>query len=295
MLEDINVFSVIAKHQSFSKAARELELSTPVVTRRLARLEKLLGTRLLNRTTRNVTLTEAGSLFYLEVNDILAALEATKESVISLTRKVTGTLKVGLPYAFNQCYVSKSLNNFLAQYPALKIQIESGSYLLGLLNSGFDLVIHCGNLPDSNYYFKKLGKMKRIICAAPSYLEAFGTPQTPEDLLLHNCLGSDNSSSTPNLWTFQENGKDKEILVNGNVSSTNGFDLRTLAVNGVGIVYIAHYIASNEIDSGRLIPVLENHQKYLDVYAVYPSAKFLSKKTQLFLDFVTDLIKPLLV
>jgi DNA-binding transcriptional LysR family regulator len=293
MLEDINVFSVIAKNQSFSKAARELELSTPVVTRRLARLEKMLGTRLLNRTTRQVTLTEAGNLFYAEVNDILRALEASKESIKSLTRKVTGSLKVGLPFAFNQCYVSKALNKFLIEYPDLKIHIESGNNLLGLLNSGFDLVVHCGNLPDSNYHYKKLGRMKRIICASPAYLKEFGTPKTIEDLHTHNCLGTDMNSS--NSRVYQENGKDKEILVNGNVNTNNAFDLKALAMNDVGIAYLSHYITKKPMECGALVPILDQYQKCQDIYAVYPSNKFMNKKTQVFLNFVIELITPLLV
>jgi DNA-binding transcriptional LysR family regulator len=293
MLEDINVFSVIAKNQSFSKAARELDLSTPVVTRRLARLENMLGTRLLNRTTRQVTLTEAGHLFYAEVNDILLALEASKESIKSLTCKITGTLKVGLPFSFNQCYVSKALNKFLIEYPDLKIHIESGNNLLGLLNSGYDLVVHCGNLPDSNFHYKKLGRMKRIICASPAYLEEYGTPQTIEDLLQHNCLGTDMNSA--NSWVYQENGKDKEILVSGNVNTNNAADLKALAINDVGIVYLSHYMTSKPLQCGKLIPILEQYQKCQDIYAVYPSNKYLSKKIKVFLNFVIEIITPLLV
>jgi DNA-binding transcriptional LysR family regulator len=135
--------------------------------------------------------------------------------------------------------------------------------------------------------------MKRIICASPTYLKEFGTPKNLEDLRSHNCLGSDSSSS--NIWTFQENGKDKEVLVSGNVHSKNSFDLRTLATNDVGIAYLSHYLVNAEIKSGNLISILEPYQKYQDIYAVYPSDKFLNKKTQTFLNFITELMAPLFV
>jgi DNA-binding transcriptional LysR family regulator len=293
MLEDISVFTAIAKHQSFAKAARELELSTPVVTRRMARLEETLGARLLHRTTRQVTLTEAGALFYDEVKDIIDALDATKESVKSLSCKVTGTLRIGLPTPLSLCYVSKTLHQFLEEYPALKIQIETGSNLLGLLNNGFDLIIKCGDLPDSSFHYKKLGTVRNIICASPNYLKKHGMPTKIEDLKAHNCLGNDGSFSRS--WTFKAKSKQKEILVSGNLTANSHIELRNLAENDLGIIHMPLYIVNNQLQSGALVSILDEYPVNRDLFAVYPTNKFLNKKTQLFLNYLTDILSAVFI
>lgn len=277
MIEDINVFCAIAKHQSFSKAARELEISTPVITRRLVRLEQQLETRLLNRTTRQVTLTEAGSLFYSEVSDILQALEASKESMKSLTTQVSGTLKIGIPVSLSQCYVVPALKEFLKQYPKLKLQIVNGSHLLNLLHNGFDLVIQCGELPPSSYYYKKIVTMKKVLCAAPDYLKKHGYPNSLEALSSHNCLYlCENIHKT---WAIRDKGKIKEIQISGNVQVDNPSELKRLAVDGLGITYLAAYFIQNELKSGKLVSILDQYQPPdYSLYAVYPTKKFLAKK-----------------
>ena len=289
MIEDIGVFRAVAKHQSFAKAARELNLSTPVVTRRLARLEKVLQTRLLNRTTRQVTLTESGNHFYHDVNDILEALEASKENVKSLTSHVKGTLKVGIPSAISHYYVSKTLHTFLAKYPDLKMYIVSGVNLIHLLNEGYDVVLYCGELPNSNYHYKKVGTMKKIICASPDYLKKHGTPKQLSDLQAHNCL--DHFDLLHHNWKVIENGKLVEIQVSGNVNISNSNDLKNLALSGLGIIHVPHYLIKEELEKGTLVSLLDEHQPVNHtLYAIYPSNKYLTKKTQLFLNYITDLI-----
>lgn len=289
MLEDINVFYTIAKHQSFSKAARELDLSTPVVTRRLARLEKTLDARLLHRTTREVRLTEAGSVFYGELHDILQALEASKESVKSLTSTVTGTLKVGLPVSLSQIYVAPALDSFLKQYPKLQIQLSSGAEQLHLLNQGFDLVIHCGELPSSSFHYKKLSAMKKIMCASPGYFSRHGTPQILDDLSTHNCLNLHGDANR--TWQLLEKGKLKTVITSGNVQASSGLELKAIALGGIGIAYLPRYLIHEELKSGQLISIFNEHEGVChNVYAVYPTNKYLSKKAQLFLGFVSELL-----
>jgi DNA-binding transcriptional LysR family regulator len=289
MLQDIHVFCAIAKHQSFSKAARELGISTPVITRRLARLEQALNTRLLNRTTRKVTLTEAGNLFYAEVSDILQLLEATKENVKSVTNQIAGTLKVAMPTSLSQCYVAPALKSFLEQYPKLKIHLVSGNYLLNLLHEGFDLVIQCGDLPNSSYHYKKIASMKKIICASPLYLEKHGIPKELTDLKMHNCLQFYDSVHSP--WAVRENGKMKELDVDGNIFVNNSLELKSLVTSGVGIAYLPAYFVHEELVTGKLVSILDQYQPAdYALYAVYPTKKYLAKKTQVFLDFIVELL-----
>jgi LysR family transcriptional regulator, regulator for bpeEF and oprC len=291
MLEDIHVFCSIAKHQSFSKAARELDISTPVITRRLSRLEKTLDARLLNRTTRKVTLTEAGNLFYTEVTDILQLLEASKENVKSVTSQIAGTLKVAMPTSLSQCYVVPALQGFLEKYPNLKIHLVSGNYLLNLLHEGFDLVIQCGELPNSNYYYKKIASMKKIICASPDYLKKNGEPKNLDDLKDHNCLRFyDRIQHHP--WTVCENGKIKEINIDGNIFVNNAIELKCLAKHGIGIAYLPAYFIHDELMKGNLVSILDQYQPAdYNLYAVYATKKYLAKKTQLFLNFISELLQ----
>lgn len=290
MLEDIVAFRAIVQLKSFTKASKELGLSTPVVTRRLARLEKSLNTQLIQRTTRQLHLTEAGELFFAQISDVLHALEASKDAVKNLSKSVSGTLKVGLPASISYLYVTKMLHQFTARYPNIHIHIATGNHLLGLLTNGFDLVIHAGILPDSSFYFKKLGSWKKIFCASPNYLAKHGVPQKPEELKSHNCV--DHYDNFERVWEYKENGSLKKIMVNGNIRADSNFDIRQLALNGMGIAYLSKCTVNEDLKQGRLVSILEDFQaSEFGTYAVYPSKQFISKKTEVFLEFMSDLLE----
>ena len=146
-----------------------------------------LKVRLL-RTTRKVSLTEAGVNYFATVSDILQNLAAANKQVKSFNQEVIGTLKIGLPASISHLYVSPKLHQFLAKFPRMKIHIVHGNHLLDLLDNGFDLILHCGQLPDSSFYYKKLGVWKKICCAAPPYIKRYGMPQQPSELVNYNCL-----------------------------------------------------------------------------------------------------------
>ncbi|MDR3490973.1 MAG: LysR family transcriptional regulator [Gammaproteobacteria bacterium] len=285
MLEDISAFCAIVKFKSFSKAAKELGISKPVMSRRIARLEKKLDTRLLQRTTRSVTLTEEGNLYHKEVSEILLALEASKKNIKSLNKEVSGTLKIGSPVSISNLYITQFINKFMIEYPNLKIQIVNGNHLFDLLDNGFDLVIYCGELPNSSYHYKKLGTWEKIICATPEYLKKHNTPKIPQDLQNHNCLDHyDNANRT---WKFLEKGKINELQVEGNILINSSMDLKNLAINHMGIVNLPSFTISDELKNQKLIPVLSKYKlPALGIYAVYPTNKFLSKKTEVFMKFL---------
>lgn len=289
MLEDILTFQMIVQHKSLTKAGKELGISTSIVTRRLARLEKSLNTRLLQRTTRQIHLTEAGEIFFNKITDVLYGLEASKEAVRNLSDNVAGTLKVGLPAGISQLYVTKMLHQFSQKYPNISIHIVTGHHLLGLLTTGFDLVIHAGILPDSNFYFKKIGSWKKIFCASPDYLNKYGTPNTPLELKSHNCI--DHYDNADRTWEYKENNIVKKIAINGNIRADNHFDIRQLIVSGMGISYLSKCTIYEDLKQGRLVSILDDFQSSeFGTYAVYPTNKFISKKVQIFLDFMTNLL-----
>ena len=292
MLEDILVFAVIVQHQGFSKAAKHLGISTSVVTRRMARLEKTLNVRLINRTTRRIHLTEAGHLFFAEVNEVLRTLEVAKDSVKNLSQGVSGTVKIGIPANFCNLYLTKVLHQFLVRYPHINLQIVTGAHFLDLASKGFDVVIHCGVLPDSSFYAKKIGSWRKVICATPNYLAKNGVPKTVSELQVHNCI--DDYDNFERTWEFFQNDVLKKIMINGNVRIDSKLDIKNLVMNDVGIAYLPKFIIHAELQSGQIVPILENFRSpEFDSYVVYPNKNFLTKKTQVFIDFLIEALAPI--
>jgi LysR family transcriptional regulator, regulator for bpeEF and oprC len=290
MFEDIVTFRAIVQLKCLTKAGKELGISTPVVTRRLARLEKSLNARLIQRTTRQLYLTEAGELFFAKISDILHALDASKEAVKNLSKEVTGSLKIGLPASISYLYVTKMLHKFMACYPNINIHIVTGNHLLGLLTNGFDLVIHAGVLPDSSFYYKKIGSWQKKFCASPVYLAKYGIPKKPQELSLHNCI--DHYDNFVRVWEYKENGIIKNIIVNGNIRADSNFDIKQLAISGIGIAYLPKCTVNEDLKQGGLVAILEDFQaSEFATYAVYPSKQFIRKNTHVFLEFMSDLLE----
>jgi len=293
MLEQFEAFYLIVKLKNFTKAAKQLGISTPMVTRRLAKLEETMGTRLINRNTRKLSVTEAGEIFFQEVGEILQRIEHSKNLVRNLTHEVIGTLKIGIPITLNHLYLSPEIHRFIQQYPGLNLHIVNGNHLLNLLDNDFDSVIHCSHLPDSNFHFRKLGMWSKVTCASPGYLAQHGKPQQPKDLAAHNCLDHhDNHHST---WKFQVAEKIQEVYVAGNLKMNSSIDLKNAAVNDAGIVYLPSFTVHRELEEGNLISILSEYQPpCIPMCAIYPSQQFLSKKVQVFLDFFTEIMAPVL-
>lgn len=288
MLKDAEIFINVVECKSFSKAGRKLKLSASIITRHIAKLENELGVRLLQRNTRQVSLTEAGALFYDNCLNLLQNYSISVKQVKSLGQDITGTLKIGLPTSISYLSITTHLNHFIKKYPNLKIDIVNGNHLIDLLSSGFDLIIHCGELSDSSLFCKKLGTWSKITCASPKYLKAHGTPNVPEDLRKHNCL--DHYDSRDHTWRYLINGESKFFPVNGNIRSNTSMDLKNLAVSGLGIVYLPSFTVQEEIARGTLKSILTPYQVLpLSMYVVYPSNRFLSKKAKVFIDFLTTL------
>jgi DNA-binding transcriptional LysR family regulator len=171
MLEAEHIFITVVEQQGFSKAAKKLKLSTSVVTRRIAQLEKKLGARLLQRTTRHVITTEAGLVFYQSCHEIMQNYDALIKKIKHSSEEVSGTLKVGIPASLNHLHVTNELHRFIKKYPQLNIHLVNGNHLIDLLSNGFDLIIHCGELRDSSLYCKKIGSWTKITCASAYYLK----------------------------------------------------------------------------------------------------------------------------
>lgn len=290
MLEDLYAFRQVVEQKSFTKAANRLGLSIAVVTRRVARLEKKLNLRLLYRTTREVNLTEAGKIYYDEVRELLDRLETCETKVKQFQHEVIGTLKIGIPPGLSRLFLVQNLKEFSYQYPKLNFQIRLGNYSFDLLHLGLDIAVHCGNLPDSSFYYQKLGDWSKIICAAPDYIKLNGQPVNLNELMHHVCLDHDDNLSR--TWLFCMNGKIKELYINAKIRVNNSLDLKELALSGAGIAYLPSFLISEELQNKQLVAILKDIQapKY-PAYLLYPEKSNMSKKVKLGLEFLTKILK----
>lgn len=290
LLKPLTIFTTIVKLGGFSKAAQALGTSTSSITRLLSQLENELGFALLERTTRTIRLTEAGSLFYEKAQEILSIYDMSKKHLGLLQNVLSGQIKIGAPSSLSYLYITKCINEFLEQYPHVNVQLVNGDHLLDLLENDFDFIFHCRPLPDSSFQYRKLGAWTRMLCAAPSYIKKNGQPNSLEALSTHNCLMhyQDKTSS----WPFIVNKKIKNISVTGNIVTDSSLNLLNLTLNGIGIAYLPSFVILPELKKGKLIQILPEHQlPSQEIYAVFSKNRYRIKKVRVLLDFLTQKIQ----
>lgn len=289
-LKPLNVFVTIVKLDSFSKAAKLLGTSTSSITRLLSQLEHELGFALLERTTRTIKLTEAGALFYEKAQEILSIYDSSKKHLTTLQDVLSGQIKIGAPTSLSYLYITKCINEFLVEYPHVKVQLVNGDHLLDLLENDFDFVFHCRPLPDSSFQYRKLGTWTRTLCASPSYIEKRGMPTSLETLSEHNCLL--HYEDKGGFWPLLVNNKIKNISVSGNITMDSTLNLINLAKNGAGIAYLPSFAILPELKKGTLVQILPDHTlPPNEMYAVFSKSRYRIKKVRALLDFLTQKIK----
>ena len=264
------VFVGVVEAQNFSAAARNLKLTPSAVSKLIGRLENRLGARLLNRTTRQVSLTDEGRTYYQSCLPILAAIEDAEHAVSKLHDAPRGLLKVNASTAFGISHIEPLIPDFLASYPELRIQLTLSESIVNLVEEEVDVAIRLGNLPDSSLIARKLGSLRRSVTGSPDYLKRHGIPKTPEDLKNHNCLQI-TTATTFNHWEFQVAGKPRRIDIKGNFETNNALSLHRAALAGIGLMRSANFMVAEELQDGRLKTVLAEYEsdRELGVYAVY--------------------------
>jgi DNA-binding transcriptional LysR family regulator len=286
-LTALQVFAQVVESGSFAKAAERLGLSTSATSRHVAELEAHLQTRLLNRTTRRVSLTETGRAFYERTVQLLADLKEAEQEAARAAIVPRGVIKLTTSVNFGVRHVAPAIAAFLARHGEVRFDVSLSDRIVDLVEEGFDLAIRIGGPGPHNLVARKLGETRVVPCASPAYLAARGTPQVPEDLVRHNCFTYE--YVTPrNLWTFRDpSGRERPVRVSGNLHSNNGDLLAEAAARGVGIVFEPAFIVGPEVRAGRLVPLLQDFAPPpLPIFAVYPSRKHLSAKVRLFVDFL---------
>src|SRR5581483_11917788 len=283
----MKVFGQVVESGSFAKAAERLDLSTSATSRLVAELEAHLQTRLLNRTTRRVSLTESGRAFYERTVQLLADLEEAEHEATRAAVVPRGTIRLTTSVNFGVRHLAPAIAGFLARHPELRFDVSLSDRMVDLVEEGFDLAIRIGRPGADHLVARKLGETRVVPCASPAYLAAHGAPQAPEDLERHNCFTYEYVQPR-NVWRFRDAaGTERAVRVNGSLHSNNGDLLAEAAARGAGIVFEPAFIVGPDVRSGRLVPLLQDFEPApVPIYAVYPSRKHLSAKVRLFVDFL---------
>ena len=290
---EMAVFVRVAETGNFSATARALKLTPSAVSKLIGRLEDRLGARLLNRTTRRVSLTEEGRTFYQHCTPILAATEEAEQAITEFHGEPRGLLKVNASTAFAQYHIEPLIPGFLARYPALRVQLTLSESIVNLIEDEVDVAIRIGQMPDSSLIARKLGSARRMVVGAPAYLEKFGTPKTPDDLKDHNCLTL-SLATTFNQWEFKGPDGPRRIEVGGNFETNNAVALHHAAIAGIGLIRVGNFTATPSIREGLLVPVLADFEAVTEanIYAVYPHSRHLSAKVRVFVDMLVQAFSP---
>ena len=290
----IQTFIRVVEAGSFSAAARQ-DSSISSVARQVKSLEDELGVRLLNRSTRSLSLTEPGRAFYERVSAIARNLNNAKSEAKSFQESVKGVLRVSLRVSAGTTIIVPALPALLEQYPELSLEISLTDERLDLVANNIDVAVWMGNLPDSEIVAKRLSPTQRIICGSPAYFEEHKVPKTPADLRRHNCILF-TARSYGNVWGFTRDGRHEDIEVGGNVRSSNGLVLLSAALADIGVIMVHEWMVRFHMSQGRLIRVLSDYTVNpkageAELYAVYPSRVGVSRKVRVFLDFLCELFR----
>ncbi len=298
---ELAFFCLLIKQGSLVATARELNLTPPAVSRRLTQMEERLGVRLLNRTTRRISLTHEGEIYYENALRILKEIEDMERRVSSTRFAPKGLIRINAPLGFGRSYIAPAISDFAKIYPEVKFQLQLSDRPVNLPDEATDVVIRFGEIPDSRLIAQKLAANKRLLCASPLYLKSVGIPETPHDLTAHQCIVIRQNEAAYGNWRFSFGEQVETIKVHGNLSTNDGEVALNWALDGQGILMRAEWDVAKYLRSGRLIQLLEHYNTPpADVYAVYLErlqdsprvAYFLNHLKEYLAQHVDNLVQP---
>ncbi|MGE6223330.1 LysR family transcriptional regulator [Aeromonas media] len=284
----LNVFRRVVEMGTFKAAADDLHLSQAAVSKNINELEAFLGIALINRTTRRLSVTESGMAYYGQICAVLDSLDAADQSIMAASFTPRGRLRVGVPMSYGLIRLNPLICEFQRRYPAISIEVILSDAYMDLVDQGLDVVIRgAAALDDSTLRAKPLCEVRRVLCAAPDYLEEAGKPARPEDLKTHNCLLYSLSSS-PRKWFFTRDAESVAVeLKPASFCANNGIALKQAAVQGLGVILVPKEFVSSELADGTLVKLLPDWQPDPHaLFAVYPFHKEQSPKLRLFIEFI---------
>lgn len=280
-------FSILVRSGSFSAAARELDVTTAAVSKRMSQLEARLGARLLHRTTRRIGLTPEGEMYLSNARRILAEIGDLEQMISNAVMAPKGLLRVNATLGFGRSHVAPLVSGFVKQYPDVEIQLQLTVNPPALTEDAYDVCIRFGEPPDTRVIARRLASNRRLICAAPAYLEQHGTPRVPSDLEHHDCIGIRQGEEGYGIWHLKSGQRAKTVKVRGSLSTNDGEIAVNWALEGHGLLMRAEWDIAKYLQSGRLRQVLPNwHTPGADIYAVFPYEVQTAARVRAFVDFV---------
>ena len=291
--DEMTVFVNVVREGGFSAAAKVLELTPSAVSKQVSRLEDRLNVQLLNRTTRQLSMTDEGETYFQRATAILADIEEAEALVSDRRGSPSGMLRVTSSITFGRHQIVPLMPEFLNKFRDVRLQLSLSDNVVDLVQEGFDVAIRVADLTDSSLVARRLAVDRRVVCAAPSYLERFGTPRSPEALRDHNCLVIMNIPSMHD-WEFIFGGATRKIHVEGRFETNSGVAVHEAALDGIGIAQLPAYLVAPDLKEGRLVSFLEDRvAEGKPIYAVYPHTRHLSPKVRAFIDFLVAKLTPI--
>jgi DNA-binding transcriptional LysR family regulator len=288
-IDAMQAFVAVADLQGFAPAARKLGLSPSGVTRLIAALEDRLGARLLQRTTRQVALTDVGARYLERVRRILADVEEAEGSAQAERTQPSGRLVVSAPIGFGRLHVSPVMSAYLTRYPEVSGELRLSDRIINLVEDGVDLAVRIGHLPDSSLVARHVGEMRRIVVASSGYLKRHGEPRTPQVIASHQTIQFGATAASPD-WHFAEDGREIRVACTPRLTTNSADAAIQYAEQGGGLTRVLAYQAADAIRGGRLRIVLQKfEQPPLPIHIVYPTSRLLSAKVRTFIDLVTEI------
>lgn len=290
-IDTLRLFVSVAELGSFTRAAEREGITPGAASKQITALEARLQARLLERTTRSVRLTDAGQALLERIRPWLAEFEVIEEGFAEQEAAPAGTLRVSAPVDFGAHILMPAVADFMRQWPGMDVRLSLADRMVDLVDEGFDLAVRIGHLADSSLIAKRLAPACMSVVAAPDYLVAAGKPGTPADLTGHDCI-IDRNKPAPQLWKFAKDGKTEEVKVTGRITLNGAIAAVEAAAQGLGITCGPAWAARDALEAGRVVPVLPDWDPdHRDLWAVFPSNRFLAHRVRLFVDHIAKQFK----
>lgn len=288
ILQAMKTFTAVVESGSFVGATNVIDLSKPAISRHVTELETYLGTRLLQRTTRRLSLTEAGTTYYQRCKDVLQAVQEAEAEVSAATSQAQGRLRIGVPLSFGVLHLAPLWGDFIAENPQLILDIVLSDRFLNIVEESYDVVVRIGRLDDSNFISRLLARTRMVLCASPNYQSLHGTPRHPHDLMSHHII-SYSYWSSGDVWNFAAPDGQVSVRTQPRISANNGDTCRGAALAHQGIVLLPDFMVYKDLAEGTLVELMpEFRATELNIYAVYPTRKQLPLKVRRLVDFLVN-------
>jgi DNA-binding transcriptional LysR family regulator len=289
--QEMRVFAAVVDAGSFVGASDSLDMSKPAVSRHVADLETRLGVRLLHRTTRKLSLTEEGEVFYARCRELLGNIEEAEAEITSRSGQATGQLKVSAPVSFGLLHLAPLWAEFMARHPKVVLDLTLSDRMVDLVEEGFDVAVRIARLPSSSLVSRRLSSTRMILCASPAYLKTHGTPRQPSELAGHAILAY-SLLSMGDSWEFEGPQGPVAVKVEPRMRSNSGDTCRAVALRHQGLVIQPSFLIGDDVRSGALVELMPDYRSIeMGIYAMYPTRKHVLPKVRLLIDYLVEAFK----